>query len=64
MKHAITIRENALEAARTNEPLHRLAGDAKQARLDKAVGWDCLDAIQLLRRTLAERKLPKKGGQP
>lgn len=61
MKHALTILENALEAAQKNEPIHRAAGDRKQARLDSAVKWDCLEAIQLIRRTQAEHK---KGGKP
>lgn len=61
MKHAISILESALENAQTNEPIHRAAGDRKQARLDAAVKWDCLEAIQLLRRHQAEMK---KGGKP
>lgn len=61
MKHAITILENALEAAQKNEPIHRAAGDRKQARLDAAVKWDCLEAVQILRRHQAE---VKKGGKP
>lgn len=60
MKHAISILENALYAAQVNEPIHRAAGDAKQARLTKAVGWECLEAIQILKLALAERKRPEK----
>lgn len=65
MKHAIAILEAALSAAQNNEPIHRAAGDRKQARLDKTIAWECLDAIQVLKVTAAERKLAakRKGGE-
>ena len=56
MKHAVQLLENHMEIARNNEPIHRAQGDAKQARLCKAVAWDCLEAIQILKREMAGRK--------
>lgn len=60
MKHAITALEIQMETARVNEPIHRAAGDAKQARLSKQVAWDCLEAIQVLKVELAARKATAK----
>jgi hypothetical protein len=60
MKHAIALLETHMESARTNEPIHRAAGDAKQARLCKQVAWDCLEAIQLLKLEITNRKKAAK----
>jgi len=64
MKLAISQLEAALETARNNEPIHRAAGDKKQAALCKRVAWDCLEAIQILKACLAERKANSKKAKP
>lgn len=63
MKNAITHLEAAMETARTNEPIHRAAGDRKQALLCKQVAWDCLEAIQILKAIVAERKAANRKGR-
>lgn len=60
MKHAIAHLDAAMQAARTNEPIHRAAGDRKQANLCKQIAWDCLEAIEILKVVIAERKASAK----
>lgn len=63
MKHAISILENALEDIQRNEPIIR-AENRSSIRLAKAMKWDLLEAIQLIRRHSSERKAAnRKGGQ-
>jgi len=63
MKNAITILETAMQTARTNEPIHRAAGDAKQARLCKQTAWDCLEAMEVLKLEIAKRKADAKAAK-
>lgn len=63
MKHAINLLIAGMDKARLDEIKHRETKDAKAARASQAIAWDCLDAIELIRREIADRKAAtKKGG--
>lgn len=65
MKHAITLLEAGLDNARQSERIHRDGNNLKEARAAQATAWDCLDALELVKLAMAERKARKaqKGGQ-
>ena len=60
MKHAIQLLEHGLDNARKNERQLRQEKDLKGARQCQAQAWECLDAIELLRLSQAEKLAAKK----